>query len=214
QAGKILILGAGKASANMAEAVEELLGDRISDGLINTKYGHSASLRRIRLNECRHPVPDEAGVRGAREILELAHSAGANDIVIVLVSGGASALLPLPAEGLTLSDKQATTSLLLACGATIHEINAVRKHLSAIKGGRLAAAAAPAHIVTLAISDVPGDNPAVIASGPTVPDPTTFADARSVLEKYHITKPVAVVTRLLGHAEETPKPNDPIFDRA
>ncbi len=214
RSGKILILGAGKASANMAEAVEEILGDRISNGLINTKYGHSASLARIRLNECGHPVPDEAGVRGAREILDLARSADANDIVIVLVSGGASALLPLPAEGITLADKQAATSLLLACGATIHEINAVRKHLSAIKGGRLAAAAAPAQVISLILSDVVGDDLDVIGSGITAPDRSTFADALAVLDKYGLRArvPQAVRDYLEAGLVETPKPDDPAFE--
>ena len=215
RARRILVLGAGKASANMAKAVEEVLGDRITDGLINTKYGHSTSLRRIQLNECGHPVPDQAGVRGAREILDLAQAAGAYDIVIVLVSGGASALLPLPAEGLTLADKQATTSLLLACGATIHEINAVRKHLSAIKGGRLAAAAAPAHVISLILSDVVGDDLDVIGSGITAPDRSTFADALAVLDKYGLRArvPGAVRHHLEAGRAETPKPDDPAFAR-
>jgi hydroxypyruvate reductase len=159
-------------------------------------------------------VPDAAGEQAARRILALARGLGPEDQLVFLASGGGSALLSVPAPQITLGDKQAVTRALLRSGATITEINTVRKHLSAIKGGRLAAAAAPAPIVTLAISDVPGDDPAVIASGPTVPDPSTFADARSVLAMRRITEPEAVVTRLAGQAEETPKPEDPIFDRA
>jgi glycerate 2-kinase len=159
-------------------------------------------------------VPDAAGERAALRMLAMACSLGPDDQLVFLVSGGGSALLSLPASGLTLSDKQAVTRALLLSGATITEINTVRKHLSAIKGGRLAAAAAPARIITLAISDVPGDDPAVIASGPTVPDPTTFADARAVLNRYGISEPGAVMTHLSAQAEETPKPNDPIFARA
>jgi hydroxypyruvate reductase len=184
------------------------------EGLVITRYGHSAPCSRIEVVEAGHPVPDAAGEETARRILALARGLGPEDQLIFLASGGGSALLSLPAPHLTLADKQAVTRVLLRSGATITEINTVRKHLSAIKGGRLAAAAAPACIVTLAISDVPGDDPAVIASGPTVPDPTTFADARLVLAKYRIAGPEAVFTRLAGQAEETPKPEDPIFDRA
>jgi hydroxypyruvate reductase len=156
-------------------------------------------------------VPDNAGKRAAQRILDMAHSLGPDDQMIFLASGGGSALLTLPASGLTLSDKQAVTRALLRSGATITEINTVRKHLSAIKGGRLAAAAAPARVITLAISDVPGDDPAVIASGPTVPDSTTFADARAVLAKYRIDEPTAVLDHLVSAAHETPKLGDPVF---
>ena len=208
-----MVVGAGKASAAMARAFEASWSGPL-EGLVITRYGHAVPCSRIEVVEAGHPVPDEAGEHAARRILSLARDLGPEDQLVFLASGGGSALLSLPAPDLTLADKQAVTRALLRSGATITEINTVRKHLSAIKGGRLAAAAAPATIVTLAISDVPGDDPAVIASGPTVPDPTTFADARSVLEKYHITEPKAVVARLLGRAEETPKPNDPIFDRA
>jgi len=159
-------------------------------------------------------VPDPAGEAAARRILELAQGLGPEDQLVCLISGGGSALLALPARGLTLADKQAVTRALLKSGATIGEINAVRKHLSAIKGGRLAAAATPAQVFTLAISDVPGDDPAVIASGPTVPDPTTFADAREVLAKYRIKEPAAVLAHLAAAADETPKPGDPAFRRA
>jgi len=184
------------------------------EGLVVTRYGHSVPCDQVEVVEAGHPVPDAAGERAASRILELAHSLGPEDQLVFLASGGGSALLSLPAPGLTLDDKREVTNGLLKSGATIAEINTVRKHLSAIKGGRLAAAAAPARIVTLAISDVPGDDPAVIASGPTVPDPTTFADARAVLEKYRIVAPKRVVTHLSAQAEETPKLGDPIFDRA
>ena len=156
-------------------------------------------------------MPDAAGEQAARDILALAQGLGPEDQLVCLVSGGGSALLTLPASGLRLADKQGVTQALLRSGATIGEINTVRKHLSAIKGGRLAAAAAPARVVTLAISDVPGDDPAVIASGPTVPDPTTFADARAVLAKYGITEPKAVIAHLAEARDETPKPGDPVF---
>ncbi len=216
-AGRTIVVGAGKASAAMARAFEEawpgppgeLLG-----GVVVTRYGHAVRCDRIRVVEAGHPVPDEEGERAARHILDLAHALGPEDQLVCLVSGGGSALLTLPAPGLTLADKQAVTRVLLRCGATIGEINTVRKHLSAIKGGRLAAAAAPACVVTLAISDVPGDDPAVIASGPTVPDPTSVADARAVLAKYRIEEPRAVVAHLAAGAEETPKPGDPIFRRS
>ena len=211
--GRTVVVGAGKASAAMAGAFESAWPGPL-EGLVITRYGHAAPCSRIEVVEASHPVPDIAGERAASRILALARGLGPNDQLVFLASGGGSALLSLPAPGLALDDKQAVTRSLLRSGATITEINTVRKHLSAIKGGRLAAAAAPARIVTLAISDVPGDDPAVIASGPTVPDPTTFADARSVLAKYRITEPAAVFAHLLEEAEETPKPNDPIFDRA
>ena len=184
------------------------------EGLVVTRYGHSVPCDQVEVVEAGHPVPDAAGEKAASRILELARGLGPEDQLVFLASGGGSALLSLPAPGLTLDDKREVTNGLLKSGATIAEINTVRKHLSAIKGGRLAAAAAPARIVTLAISDVPGDDPAVIASGPTVPDPTTFADARAVLEKYRIVAPKRVVTHLSAQAEETPKLGDPIFDRA
>ncbi len=184
------------------------------EGLVLTRYGHAVPCDRVEIVEAGHPVPDAAGELTARRILALARGLGPDDQLVFLASGGGSALLSLPAAGLTLDDKQAVTRSLLRSGATITEINTVRKHLSAIKGGRLAAAAAPARILTLAISDVPGDDPAVIASGPTVPDPTAFADARAVLAKYRIVEPRAVVAHLSKAAEETPKPNDPMFDRA
>jgi hydroxypyruvate reductase len=211
--GRTVVVGAGKASAAMARAFEAAWPGPL-EGLVITRYGHGVPCGRIEVVEAGHPVPDAAGEQAARRILALARGLGPEDQLVFLASGGGSALLSVPAPQITLADKQAVTRALLRSGATITEINTVRKHLSAIKGGRLAAAAAPAPIVTLAISDVPGDDPAVIASGPTVPDPSTFADARSVLAMRRITEPEAVVTRLAGQAEETPKPEDPIFDRA
>jgi glycerate 2-kinase len=211
--GRTLLVGAGKAAAAMARAFETLWPGPL-EGLVLTRYGHAVSCDRVEIVEASHPVPDAAGERAARRILDLARGLEPDDQLVFLASGGGSALLALPAPGLTLSDKQAVTRALLRSGATIAEINTVRKHLSSIKGGRLAAAAAPARIVTLAISDVPGDDPAVIASGPTVPDATTFADARTVLAKYGIGEPAAVVAHLAAQAKETPKPDNPIFARA
>ena len=211
--GRTVLVGAGKASAAMARAFETAWSGPL-EGLVLTRYGHAVPCDRVEIVEAGHPVPDVAGERAARRILALARSLGADDQLVFLASGGGSALLSLPAPGLTLDDKQAVTRALLRSGATITEINTVRKHLSAIKGGRLAAAATPARIVTLAISDVPGDDPAVIASGPTVPDPTTFADARAVLARYRIDEPAAVLAHLAEEAQETPKPGDPIFSRA
>ncbi len=212
---RILVLGAGKAAAPMAQAVEEILGDRVSAGWINTKYGHGAPLQRIACNESGHPIPDAQGVEGALRVADLARSATASDLVLVLLSGGASALLPLPAEGLALEEKRETTRLLLASGATIHEINAVRKHLSRIKGGRLAQLAAPAPVITLILSDVVGDDLDTIASGPTAPDASTFAEAREILARRHIWDQIPIPAReLLESARaETPKPGDPLFTR-
>jgi glycerate 2-kinase len=208
---RIFVIGAGKASAAMAVAVERLLGRRIHGGLINVKYGHTAKLKRIELNECAHPVPDEAGVRGSERIASIAAAATERDLVLCLISGGGSALMPAPTEGITLAQKQDTTKLLLACGATIHEINPVRKHLSTLKGGQLARLAYPATTVTLMLSDVIGDNLDVIGSGPTVPDLSTFETALSVLRKYSILDkvPAGVRSRLeagaRGEIEDTPK---------
>jgi glycerate 2-kinase len=212
-AGRTVLTGAGKAAAAMAHAFEALWPGPL-DGLVLTRYGHALPCDRVAVLEANHPVPDLAGERAARQMLELAHRLGPDDQLVFLASGGGSALLTLPAPGLTLADKQTVTRALLRSGASISEINAVRKHLSAIKGGRLAAAAAPARILTLAISDVPGDDPTVIASGPTVPDPTTYADARAVLAKYSITEPAAVLRHLAAEPEETPKPGDPVFRNA
>lgn len=212
----IYVIGAGKASATMGLAIEKLLGKRITGGLINVKHEHTEPVRRVRLNECGHPLPDEDGVAGAREIAAIAAQAHERDLVICLISGGASALLPLPAPGLTLADKQATTRLMLACGATIHEMNTVRKHLSAIKGGRLARLAAPAKLLTLVLSDVIGDDLSVIGSGPTWPDASTFADAIAILRRYELLGrlPSAVRTHLETGLDETPKLGDAVFATA
>lgn len=212
-AGRTVVVGAGKASAAMARALERHWPGPL-EGVVVTRYGHAVPCERIRILEAAHPVPDANSEAAARAILEAVRGLGPDDLVIALISGGGSALMALPAPGLTLADKQAVNRALLRSGADIGEMNCVRKHLSAIKGGRLAAAAFPARIVTLAISDVPGDDPAVIASGPTVPDPTTFAGARSILVKYGIAEPAAVVAHLARAEEETPKPGDPRLARA
>lgn len=210
-------VGAGKASATMAAALEKVLGRRVSGGLINTKYGHLAKVRRVELHEAGHPVPDAAGIEGTRRIAEIARAAGPDDLLIALISGGASALLPLPAEPVTLEEKQATTKLLLACGATINEINCVRKHISGIKGGQLARLAAPATLLALLLSDVIGDPLDVIGSGPAAPDDSTFEQAWGVFEKYGITArlPEAVRERIQagrrGEIAETPKSGDACF---
>jgi glycerate 2-kinase len=210
--GRTLVVGAGKAAASMAHAVERHWpADAPLDGLVVTRYGHDMPCERITVVEAAHPVPDSAGEKAAALILQKVKGLGPDDLVLCLISGGGSALLSLPAEGLTLEDKQAVNRALLSCGANIAEMNCLRKHLSAIKGGRLAAAAAPAPLVSLLISDVPGDDPAVIASGPTVPDPTTVADAIAVLEKYGIQAPPAVLAHLQAGENESPKPGDPVF---
>jgi len=210
---KIYVVGAGKAGARMALAVERLLGRRITAGLVNVPYGESGRARRVELNECGHPVPDSNGERGAAGIAEIAGKAGPDDLVVCLISGGASALLPLPAPPVTLAEKQQTTRLLLNCGANIHAINCIRKHISLLKGGGLARLAFPATVLTLILSDVIGDDLDVIGSGPTVGDRTTFADARAIFEKYGIWNkvPAGVRERLSAGAMETPKPGDPIF---
>jgi glycerate 2-kinase len=215
----IYVIGAGKAGASMARAAERALGRFITGGVVNVKYGHVAKLRRVELNECGHPVPDQRGAAGAEHIAEIASVAGVGDLVLCLISGGASALLPLPAPPVTLAEKQEVTRLLLASGADIHEINAVRKHLSAIKGGQLARLAWPARVEALLVSDVIGDNVDVIGSGPAAPDRSTFADAAGVLDRYGIRGkvPAAVRTRIDqgvdGAIEETPKPGDKVFSR-
>jgi glycerate 2-kinase len=192
----------------MARAVEDHWRHDLS-GLVVTRYGHRVPTERIEVVEASHPVPDLAGCKAAERILDLVRGLTPDDLVLCLFSGGGSALLTAPATGLTLQDKQSVNRALLRSGANIAEINCVRKHLSAIKGGRLAAACYPAQVVTLAISDVPGDDPAVIASGPTTPDATTFADALAVLEKYEIARPLPIIAHLREGSEETPKPNDP-----
>ena len=205
-AGRCIVVGGGKSAALMAAALEDAWPDIPLEGTVVTRYGHAVPTNRIEVIEAAHPVPDANSERGARRLLDRVRGLSANDLVLALISGGGSALLALGAPGITLADKQAVNRALLASGATIGEMNTVRKHLSAIKGGRLAQAAAPARVVTLAISDVPGDDPAVIASGPTVPDPTSFADARAILARHAIAPPPAVAAHLAAAADETPKP--------
>lgn len=206
--GRTVVVGCGKAGGSMARAVEDAWPGPLS-GLVVTRYGHKVPTSQIEIVESSHPVPDAAGLRAAERILDLVQGLTEDDLVLCLISGGGSALMSLPAPGLTLEMKQQLNKALLKSGATIAEMNCVRKHLSAIKGGRLAAAAYPAKVVTLLISDVPGDDPAIIASGPTVPDPTSHADALAILQKYRIETPDVVRARLLGNADETPKPRDP-----
>lgn len=209
--GRTVVVGAGKAAASMARAVEENWSGPLS-GLVVTRYGHHVPCERIEVVEASHPVPDAAGEQAARRILDIAGGLGPDDLMLCLISGGGSALLALPAPGLTMADKQAVSKALLRSGANIGEMNCVRKHLSSIKGGRLAAATR-AQVVSLVISDVPGDDLSVIASGPTVADPTSFADALAVLEKYRITPPQSVLDHLLAGRNESPKPGDPCFAR-
>jgi glycerate 2-kinase len=215
-AGRTVVVGAGKAAASMARAVEAHWPlDKPLSGLVVTRYGHGVEpLKRIEVVEASHPIPDAAGQKAAGRILELVKGLGPDDLLLCLISGGGSALLSLPARGITLDDKQALNKALLKSGANIHEINCVRKHLSAIKGGRLAVAAAPARIVSLIISDVPGDDPSVIASGPTTPDATTLADAKAVLKRYGIVPSASVQAFLDDSRSETPKPGDPVFARS
>ena len=216
---RIWVVGAGKASALMAQAAEHLLGKRIAGGALVVKYGHGARLRRTTLHEAGHPVPDDAGVAGATEVATVADKAGKNDLVLALISGGASALLVRPVEGLSLAAKQECTRLLLASGANIHEMNAVRKHLSALKGGQLARRAAPARVWALLLSDVIGDDLDVIGSGPCAPDASTFAEALAVLSRYGLEGkvPMEVRKRLergaAGQLAETPKAGDVLFRR-
>lgn len=215
--GRTLVLGAGKAGGAMAQAVEALWpADAPLSGLVVTRYHHTPPRpdglpQRIEVVEAAHPVPDAAGLAAAERILALTEGLTENDLVLCLISGGGSALLTLPADGLTLEDKQRINKALLESGAAIDEMNCVRKHLSRIKGGRLAAACAPARVVTLTISDVPGDDPSVIASGPTVPDATTCADALAILARYGIEVPPAVRAALEAGTLETPKPGDAVF---
>lgn len=215
--GRTLVLGAGKAGGAMAAAVDALWpGDAPLSGLVVTRYGHvpppyKARPGRIEVVEAAHPVPDEAGRNAASRIAALARGLTADDLVLCLISGGGSALLAMPAPGFKLEDKQSINKALLKSGASIEEMNCVRKHLSGIKGGRLAAMCAPAAVVTLLVSDVPGDAPEVIASGPTVPDPTTCADALRILERYRIDLPQTARAGLVSGAYETPKPGDPRF---
>lgn len=212
--GRTIVVGAGKAAAAMAQVVENHYTGRITSGLVVTRYQHGLPLKTIEVVEAGHPMPDHAGQAAAGRILALASGLDADDLLICLISGGGSALLALPATGLAIGDLQSVTKALLHCGAPIHEINCVRKHLSAIAGGRLARAAGGARILTLAISDVPGDDIGVIASGPTVADPTTFADASAILAKYALAVPPAVAAHLARATEESVKPGDVCLARA
>ncbi|MSP13266.1 MAG: glycerate kinase [Chloroflexi bacterium] len=216
---RIFVIGAGKASARMAQAASEILGPRLAGGIIITRYGYAVPAGTIKIIEAGHPVPDEAGVEGARQIIELLHSATAQDVVLCLISGGGSALLPLPAANLNLGDVQQTTNLLLRSGATIQQLNCVRKHLAALTGGQLVRHAAPAQVISLILSDVVGSPLHVIASGPTVPDPTTYSQAYDILQRFHLPDQVPDKVRerlqhgIAGKLSETPKPGDPLFDQ-
>jgi len=213
----LYIIGIGKAGAVMGLAVEGLLGDRLRGGHVIVKYGHGGLLKQVTVHEAGHPIPDEAGVRATRTLIDFVKNRGSRDLFLCLISGGGSALSPAPADGITLAEKQEVTRLLLACGATIHEINALRKHISQIKGGQLARLAAPAALITLVLSDVVGDALDVIASGPTVPDTSTFADCLEILRKYQLLERVPTTIRqhleagLAGAIAETPKPGDAVF---
>ncbi len=217
QVERIFVAGTGKASAAMAVNLEKILGTRITQGLINVKYGHSQRLKRIRIQEAGHPLPDEKGLEGAKEMVGMLSHLTPKDLLLFLISGGGSALLPLPAEGITLAEKQATTHQLLSCGANIQEINTLRKHLSRIKGGGLARIVYPATLVSLILSDVIGDPLDAIASGPTVPDPTTFEDCARILNKYELWGkiPPSVAGHIRegieGKKEETLKEGEPAF---
>ena len=211
--GRTIVIGGGKAAASMAAAVEAHWHGGPLEGLVVTRYEHGAPTKQIEVIEASHPVPDAAGREAAKRILDKVQGLTEDDLVLALISGGGSALMALPAEGVTLEEKQAVNKALLKSGANISEMNCVRKHLSAIKGGRLARAAAPARVVALMISDVPNDDLSVIASGPTVPDPTTREDALAVIAKYKIDAPAAVLKHLSSPACETPKPGDAIFDK-
>jgi glycerate 2-kinase len=216
---RIFVIGAGKAGAPMASAMEEILGDRLTSGRITVKYGHTVPLKKVEIKEAGHPIPDEEGIAGAEGISSIASQAGERDLVFCVISGGGSALLVSPAEGITLEEKQATTSELLACGASIEEINTVRKHLSRVKGGQLARACWPATVVTLILSDVVGDPLDVIASGPTVPDSSTFGECLRIVNRYALAGrlPPSVMERIEAGAKgalpETPKEGEKIFER-
>jgi hydroxypyruvate reductase len=216
---RVVVVGGGKGAVPMASAIEQLLKDRIDGGLVVTRYGHGGALSRIEVVEAGHPIPDRTGVAAAQRVLELLKKSGERDLVIVLLSGGASALLPAPVEGVSLTDKQVVTALLLRAGATIQELNAVRKHLSHLKGGNMTTAAAPATMLALVLSDVVGNDLSSIASGPTVPDPTTFHDAMAILHHYDLWDkiPQAIKDHLVqgsrSGSSETPKPSHPAFAR-
>ena len=220
QFNNILVIGAGKATASMAQAVEEVIGDKISNGLITVKYGHTRSLKKIKQLEAGHPLPDEAGVKGTEEIFKLLEGADEKSLVICLLSGGGSALLVSPSEGITLNDKIETTRLLLSAGADIEGLNTVRKHLSKVKGGRLSEISYPATLITLMLSDVIGDRLDVIASGPTVPDNSTFKDAMDVIKKYNLVDKLPANVMILlkqglrGDIKDTPKNGEVFFKKS
>jgi hydroxypyruvate reductase len=215
----IYVVGAGKAGGLMAAALESILGDRLAGGVVNVKHGHTVPVHRIELIESGHPIPDNAGVHGAERIARLLESLDEEALVFCVLSGGGSALTPLPVAGITLEEKQAVTGFMMDCGATINEINTVRKHISQMKGGHLARLASPATVISLILSDVIGDPLDVIASGPTVADPSTFADCRAIMTRYQLenTIPASVIRHLQeggeGRNPETPKPGDPVLDR-
>ncbi|HEY3060694.1 MAG TPA: glycerate kinase [Chloroflexota bacterium] len=212
---RALIVGAGKASAPMAAALEDVLGDRLRiEGTVTVRYGHAAPTRWVRIREAGHPMPDQAGVDATREIVRLLQGANEDDLVLCVISGGGSALLTLPYDGVSLDDLRKTTDALLRCGATINEINVVRKHLDQVKGGGLARLAAPAQVITLVLSDVVGNPLDAIASGPTVPDTSTWADARAVFDRFRLWDPVpsSIADRLRSELPDTPKPGDPLFE--
>lgn len=214
----VYVIGAGKATASMAATIEDMIDEKISGGIIIVKYNHTADLKYIDPIEAGHPIPDENGIRGASALLNLAKNAGKDDLVLCLISGGGSALMPLPSNGLTLADKQETIKILLSCGATIHEINTIRKHISDIKGGGLAQAVYPATLAALILSDVVGDDLDVIASGPTVSDSSSFVDCKNIFIRYNIIDNIPekilnhIESGISGELEETPKTLDPIFD--
>ncbi|WP_192179247.1 glycerate kinase type-2 family protein [Mesorhizobium amorphae] len=208
--GRTIVIGAGKGSAQMAAAFEKVWDGPI-EGLVVTRYGYGAKCERIEIIEAAHPVPDAAGLEASRRLLEKVQGLTADDLVVALISGGGSALLPSPAEGLTLADEIAVNEALLASGAPIAAMNTIRKHLSTIKGGRLAAAAHPAKVVSLVVSDIPGDNPALVASGPTVPDTGSRADALASISAYGMKLPASVMAHINSPAADAPRPDDPRF---
>jgi glycerate 2-kinase len=216
---RLFIIGAGKAAGRMASALESVLSSSITGGIVIVRYGHSVDLQKIRLAEAGHPIPDKAGAEATKEMMSIAAKATEEDLILCLLSGGASALMSCPAENISLQDKQATTRLLLGCGAKIQEINAIRKHISQIKGGRLAGLACPATTVSLILSDVIGDPIESIASGPTAPDRSSFSDCSRIIEQYRLTGRIPTSVRdflqrgVQGSVAETPKPGDPIFEK-
>src|SRR5215831_11832226 len=216
---RIFIIGAGKAAGRMASALETMLGSSITGGIVIVKYGHSVGLQKIRLVEAGHPIPDKAGADATTEMMSIAEKATEEDLILCLLSGGASALMLCPAENVSLQDKQATTRLLLDCGAKIQEINAIRKHISQVKGGWLAGLAYPATVVSLILSDVIGDPIESIASGPTAPDRSTFSDCWRIIDQFGLAERIPGSVRdflqkgVWGSIAETPKPGDPIFEK-